>query len=248
MDLAGKTVVVTGSAKGIGKAIALAFARENANVVVSDLSEADCAQTVSEAQAAGSKAIAVKCDISNPADAKNLVERAAKEFGSVDVLVNNAGIYPYAPFLQMTEAQWDKVMSINLKGTFLCSQAAAQQMVKQGKGGRIINLTSIAASVGFQALSHYCASKGGIVAFTRALALELAPSGITVNAIAPGPVDTPGTNLSASSKEQLEQTLAAIPLHRVGQPEDIALAAVFLAKSDNTTGSVVTSDGGWTAQ
>jgi 3-oxoacyl-[acyl-carrier protein] reductase len=248
MDLKGKTAIVTGSAKGIGKAIALAFAREGCNVVVSDVSEADCAQAVGEAEALGAGAVGVKCDVSVPADAKALVEKAVAAFGSVDVLVNNAGIYPYAPFLDMTEAQWDKVITINLKGTFLCSQAAARQMAKQGRGGRIINIASIAASVGFPALSHYCASKGGIAAFTRALALELGPQNITVNAIAPGPVDTPGTNLSATSKEQLEQTIAAIPLKRIGRPEDIADAAVFLAKSDNATGSVLTSDGGWTAQ
>ena len=159
-------------------------------------------------------------------------------------MVNNAGIFPFVPFKDMKESDWDKVLDINLKSVFLCSQEAAKVMPE---GGRIVSISSIASFVGFEGLVHYCASKGGINSMVRALALEFAPKKITVNAIAPGAIDTPGANVG-SNEEVKKQTIAMIPLARMGQPEDIANAVVFLAsdKADYITGQTIIVDGGWT--
>ena len=156
--------------------------------------------------------------------------------------MNNAGIYPFKAFEQMTEQDWDKVMSVNAKSVFLCSQSAAKEM-KQG--GKIVDISSIASFVGFEGLTHYCASKGAINATIRAMALELAPKKINVNAVAPGAIDTPGAK---SPAEQQKQTISIIPWQRMGQPEDIANAVVFLAsdRADYITGQVLIVDGGWT--
>jgi 3-oxoacyl-[acyl-carrier protein] reductase len=162
----------------------------------------------------------------------------------LDILVNNAGIFPFVPFTQMKESDWDRVMNVNLKSMFLCSQAALKFMKE---GGKIVNISSIAAFVGFDGLTHYCASKGGVSSFTRALALELAPKKINVNAIAPGAIDTPGA-MGAVNEDVKKQTIAAIPWGRMGMPEDIANAIVFLTseKSNYITGQTIIVDGGWT--
>ncbi|MDP3052426.1 MAG: SDR family NAD(P)-dependent oxidoreductase, partial [bacterium] len=172
----------------------------------------------------------------------NLIKKAVEKFGKLDILVNNAGIFPFTPFLKMTEADWDKVLNVNLKSVFMCSQAAAEIMKD---GGKIISISSIAAFVGFEGLTHYCASKGGVSAFTRALALELASKKINVNAIAPGAIDTPG---AASNDEAKKQTIVVIPWQRMGLPEDIANAVVFLAsdRADYITGQTIVVDGGYT--
>ncbi|PIN98781.1 MAG: hypothetical protein COT90_02670 [Candidatus Diapherotrites archaeon CG10_big_fil_rev_8_21_14_0_10_31_34] len=241
-----KTIVVTGSAKGIGKEIALQFGKEKANVVVSDLSKEDCIKTVKEILSFGGKAISVKCDVSDKIQVKALIGSAVKEFNSIDVLVNNAGIYPFASFQEMTEKQWDKVIDINLKGTFLCSREAAKQMIKQGKGGKIINISSVAGILGFCSLAHYCASKGGVNAFTRALALELAQFKINVNAVGPGPIKTPG--IGNLDEKILKGIIDSVPWGRIGEPADIANAILFLAsdKADFITGQVLEVDGGMT--
>lgn len=239
-----KTAIVTGSRRGIGKGIAIALAKEGCNIVVSDIDQKDCEAAAEELKEFGVKAIGVKCDVSNKSEVEKLFEKTKEKFGKVDILVNNAGIYPFVPFMQMQEADWDKVIGVNLKSVFLCSQEAAKVMPE---GGRIINISSIASFVGFEGLVHYCASKGGINSMVRALALELAPKKITVNAIAPGSVDTPGANV-ASNDETKKQTIAMIPLARMGQPEDIANAVVFLAsdKAEYITGQTIIVDGGWT--
>jgi 3-oxoacyl-[acyl-carrier protein] reductase len=236
-----KTVIVTGAGKGIGKGIALAFAKEKYNVVVSDVDMEACQETAEEI---GANSLAVKCDVSNKADVDNLINEASKKFKNIDVLVNNAGIYPFVTFDKMTEKDWDKVLDVNLKSIFLTSKAVLRAM---SSGGRIINISSIASLVGFEGLVHYCASKGGINGMIRALALELAPKKITVNAVAPGAIDTPGAT-SAMDEKTRKQTIALIPWARYGMPEDIANAVVFLAseKSDYITGQVITVDGGWT--
>ena len=241
IDLSGKVAIVTGARQGIGKGIALELAKSKAKVVVADLVKEDCEKVVSEIKKLGGEGLAVKCDVSSKKDVDAMISDTLKKFKKIDILVNNAGIYPFKPFLEMTEAEWDKVMSINLKSVFLCSQAAAKVMKE---GGRIVSITSIASLVGFPSLVHYCASKGGISAFTRALAMELVSKRINVNAIAPGAVETPGTGKFGP------EMLAAIPSKTAGLPEDIAWLACFLVSDEarNITGQVFVSDGGWTAQ
>lgn len=242
METKNKTAVVTGAGKGIGKGIAIALAKEGYNIVVSDIIQEDGEKVVAELKAMGANAIALKCDVSNKSEVENLFAEIIKVFGNVDVLVNNAGIFPFVPFAKMEESDWDKVMNVNLKSIYLCSHEALKTM---SEGGRIINISSIASFVGFEGLVHYCASKGGVNGMIRALALELAPKKITVNAVAPGAIDTPGAK---STEEMQKQTVAAIPLKRMGQPEDIANAVVFLAKDESRyiTGQVIVVDGGWT--
>ena len=247
MKLKDKVAIITGAGQGIGKEIALAFAREGAKVVVTDITgkEKEVAEEIKKMER---EAIAVKVDVSKMEDAKKMAEEALKSFGRIDILVNNAGIYPFKPFVEMTESDWDKVINVNLKGTFNCTKAVVETMIKQ-KYGKIINITSIAGTVvGFPQLTHYCASKAGITGFTRALALELAPYGINVNAIAPGPIETPGTMVLG--KEAYENFKKLIPIGRWGKPEDIASLAVFLAsdESSNITGQVIVSDGGYAVQ
>lgn len=239
-----KTAIVTGAGRGIGQGIAKALAEAGYRVVVSDINQSEAEQVAAELKAIGAEAMAAKCDVSNGVEVEQLFAVAVKEFGGVDVLVNNAGIYPFKPFIQMSEADWDKVININLKSVFLCSQEAAKILPD---GGRIINISSVASLVGFAGLTHYCASKGGVNAFIRALALELAPRKITVNAVAPGSITTPGAS-QPGNEDLVKQTLTQIPLARMGEPADIANAVVFLAseKSSYITGQVLVVDGGWT--
>jgi len=239
MTLSNKVAIVTGSTLGIGKGIAEKLIKEGAKVVFSDINGND-----SSVSGFGENAIFVKCDVSKMKEVENLINKAVTRFGQLDILVNNAGIYPFVPFAKMTEADWDKVMSVNLKSVFLCSQAAAKVMPE---GARIINISSIASFVGFSGLVHYCASKGGVSGMIRALALELADRKITVNAVAPGAIETPGAN-KGSTDESKKQTIAMIPLSRMGQPEDIAGAVAFLASDQASyiTGQTIIVDGGWT--
>jgi NAD(P)-dependent dehydrogenase (short-subunit alcohol dehydrogenase family) len=248
MKLNNKIAIVTGARRGMGRAITLALAREGANVVVSDISQEDCQKVVDEIEKLGRKGLALKCDVSSHNDVENMVKRTVAEFGRVDILVNNAGIISYKPFLELTDEDWDKILNVNLKGQFLCARAAARVMVKN-KWGRIINIASISSGgcgIAFPLIAHYTASKGGVVALTEALALELTPQGINVNAICPGAIDT---DMAKGVKEggQLAQVLARIPKGRLGQPEDIASLAVFLAseESDYISGAAIVIDGGW---
>jgi NAD(P)-dependent dehydrogenase (short-subunit alcohol dehydrogenase family) len=243
MSLKNKIAIVTGSRRGIGLGIAEELAREGCNIVISDISQQDCEATAKEIKKMGVEAIGVACDVSKKSDVENLIKKTVEKFGKLDILVNNAGIYPFKPFLEMKEEDWDKVININLKSNFLCSQEAAKHM---SEGGRIISISSVASLIGFEGLAHYCASKGGINGFVRAAALELAPKKITVNAVAPGAINTPGA--SGGSEEQTKQTIAMIPAARMGLPADIANAVAFLAseKSDYITGQVIVVDGGWT--
>ena len=241
MMLKNKVAVVTGARQGIGLGIALALAKEGCNVVVSDLE--NCETALEQVKKEGVLGLAIKCDVSKKQEVESLFEQAKKEFGKVDILINNAGIFPFIAFDKMTESDWDKVIDVNLKSIFLCSKEALNIMPD---GGRIINISSIAGFVGFEGLTHYCASKGAINSFVRALALEVASKKITVNAVAPGAIETPGASMG--SDEQKQQTIKAIPLNRMGQPQDIANAVVFLASNnaDYITGQTIIVDGGWT--
>ena len=234
-----KTAIVTGAAKGIGYGIALALAKEKAAVILADLDEgANYSSAVEIEKSTGSRTFAVKCDVSKKEDVDDLINTAVEKFGGLDILVNNAGIFPFKPFLEMTEADWDRVLDVNLKSAFLLSQAAAKTMPA---GGKIVNISSIASLVGFEGLTHYCASKGGMNGMIRAMALELAPKKINVNAVAPGAIQTPGAGGAISG-----EILKLIPWQRVGQPEDIANAAVFLLSdaSGFITGASLVVDGG----
>jgi NAD(P)-dependent dehydrogenase (short-subunit alcohol dehydrogenase family) len=248
MKLDNRTAIVTGSRRGIGRAIALALAKEGANVVVSDISQEDCEKVVNEIKGLGRRGLALKCDVTSRADVEVMVTRTVAEFGKLDILVNNAGIIAFKPFLELTDEDWDNLMNVNLRGQFLCAQVAAKEMMKN-KWGRIINIASISSGgcgIAFPLVAHYTASKGGVIALTEALALELTSQGINVNAICPGAIDTDMAKGVKDSGE-LERVLIRIPKGRLGQPEDIANLAVFLAseESDYISGAAIVIDGGW---
>lgn len=249
--LGGKAAIVTGSDRGIGKGIALALAKEGCRVVVNSYRESeDSKKTVDEIKKLGSDAIFVKANVIREVDVKSLVGKAVEKFGRLDIMVNNAGILVGGTVETLTEQDWNKQMDVNLKGVFFSTKYAVLQMKKQGKGGRIINISSIAGIVGFPGISAYCASKGGVTEFTREVALDCAKYGITVNAINPGVIVTEMTKGmledNATNKTLLENT----PVGRFGQPEDIGNAAVFLALDESSfiTGHNLVVDGGWTAR
>lgn len=248
MKLKNKIAIVTGAGQGIGKGIALALAKEGAKVVVSDISEG-VNDVVKEIEALGSQALAIKADVSNNQQTEEMAKETIKKFGRIDILVNNAGIFPFKGFLDMKEEDWDRVLNINLKGVFNCTKAVTPTMAKQ-KYGKIINISSIAGTrVGYVGLTHYCASKAGIAGLTKALALELAPFKINVNAIAPGAIDTPGIT-SAMDEQTRKDFTETVPLKRFGLPEDIANLVVFLASDESSyvTGECIVVDGGLTIQ
>lgn len=248
-NLTGRVAIVTGARRGMGRTHSLTLAKAGAKVVVADISLEECENVVKEIEKEGGEAIAVKCDISSKKEVEEMVKKTVEKFGKVDILVNNAGICPFKPFLELTEEDWDKVLDINLKGYFLCSQAAAKEMAKQ-KSGVIVNIASVAMGqqgVGFPNIVHYCASKGGIVAMTEALAVEMAPYNIRVNAISPGAIETPMMDSIKSDPKSLEGILARVPLRRVGQPQEISNMVLFLASDEASymTGATVVIDGGW---
>lgn len=251
-DLTNKVAVVTGSRRGIGKGIAKALSQAGANVTVSDIDLAETQITADEiAKETGKEILAVKCDVTQKNEVEEMVAQTVTKFGKLDILVNNAGIAPFKAFLEMTEEDWDKVLDINLKGQFLCAQAAAKEMVKNN-WGRIINIASIASGqvgTGFPQIAHYCASKGGVTAMTEALADELTPMGINVNAIGPGMIETAMTEGILADEQTSKAYLARIPKGRFGKPEDIGYLAVYLAsdEADYITGATIFIDGGWLA-
>jgi len=238
--LQGKTAVVTGAAKGIGKAIALAFAKEGCNIVLNYHSSLDD-ETVQEIEACGVTCMPVQGDVSDFAFAADMMKKVKKELGSVDILVNNAGITKDMLLMRMTEEQFDSVIQTNLKGTFNMTRHASSIMLKQ-RSGAIINMSSVVGVMGNVGQANYAASKAGIIGLTKSTAKELAARGVTCNAIAPGFVETDMT--AALSEDLQKQMLETIPLKRYGQVDDIAQAAVFLAKNTYITGQVLHVDGG----
>jgi 3-oxoacyl-[acyl-carrier protein] reductase len=224
LSLQGRTALVTGAATGIGRAIAILFAQAGARVVVNHLGQAEAALAVMQAiQRDGGEALAIDADVSR-ADA---VRRLAAEAGEVHILVNNAGIIQEKPFLDTTEADWDRMLGVDLKSVFLTSRAVLPGMVARGSGA-IVNLASDLGILGRERYAPYCAAKAGVIGLTRSLAREFAPQGIRVNAIAPGPVNTAMVSLEHMSPGWIEKELA-IPQHRVAEPEEIAATALFLA-------------------
>lgn len=243
--LENKVCIVTGAAKGIGEAIAERFASEGANVIVTDLNEEGMTAVVNAIKAKGGSAVAIKTDVSQEEEVVALFEHVRAEYGRVDVLVNNAGlISPMKHILEADKAWWDMIIGVNLTGTFLCCHKAALIMAKQGSGS-IINMSSGGATKAHRAFVAYDATKGGIEAMTRALALDLGPYGVRINSLIPGSIDTTGLSL-----DDRKMRGANVPLERIGEPFDMTGAAVFLASedSDYITGQRFVVDGGMLAQ
>jgi len=252
MRLEGKVAVITGSATGIGLATAQVMAREGASVVIDyiegEQDEAD--KRARQIEQSGGKAIAVQADVSKQEDVQNLVDRAVAAFGRLDIMVNNAGMEQQKPFLEMPLDVWNKVIAVDLTGPWLGSQIAARQMVKQGDGGRIINISSVHEDMPMPTNAPYCAAKGGLRMLMRTIAVELAPHKITVNNIGPGAIDTPLDKPTKEDPAKMKKLLAEIPLDRMGQPEEVAELALYLASdaAAYVTGSTYFIDSGMLRQ
>ncbi len=236
----------------MGKADAIALAKQGAKVVVTDIDQAECQLVVDEIISQGGQAVAFKMDVSDRVGIDRIFDETIKQFGRLDILINNAGVYSPKPALELTEDEWDKTININLKGQFLCAQRAAKEMAKN-KWGRIINIASIASGqvgIGINGGAHYTATKGGIIGMSETMAVEWASLGITVNVIGPGAIDTPMSRSVKMSREEFQNFLdVSIPLKRIGRPEEVAAAVVFLASEEASyiTGTTLFVDGGWLA-
>lgn len=249
MRLANKIALVTGAGSGIGRGIAHRFAAEGAFLVLSDIADAGLQETVAMIEEAGGRSVSVVGDVAVRADAERMVEAAATHWGRLDIAVNNAGITGsrQATLAHLTpDEEWERVMAVNVSGVFRVASAALRQMLEQGSG-TIINIASAAGLVPFPARAAYNASKGAVISFTRALALDYAPNHIRVNAICPGMVETAMTSWRLEIPELRQQVLDMTPWGRIGRPEDIAAAAVYLAsdEADFVTGHMLVIDGGW---
>lgn len=242
-----KVAIVTGGVKGIGLGTVWELSKQGAHVVIADLNQKECNKVAEEVKKEfGTNPIGIKCDMSKLKDISYLVKKTMQTYKKLDILVNNAGIYPNIAMLKTSEKDYDKVMNVNLKGVYFLMKEAANVMQP---GSKVVNISSIASIIGFNGLTHYCATKGALNALSRAAALEFAPNKINVNCVAPGAIDTPGAG--ASLDENAKAAFAqAIPMKRWGKAEDIAYAAAFLASdgADYITGQVLVVDGGWTIQ
>jgi 3-oxoacyl-[acyl-carrier protein] reductase len=245
MRLSGKVALVTGAQQGIGRAIATALARDGADIGINFLDDPAAAESVAgEVRALGRRAFVMKADVTKAAEVEAMVAAVAGALGPPEILVNNAGVFPRSPFLDLSEREWDHVLDVNLKGGFLCAQAVARTLVAARRPGAIVNIASSAVRGDPQGV-HYSSSKAGVVGLTRAMALALAPHGIRVNAIAPGLTDTAQPRYG-NTEEQLAVKAREIPLGRMAQPEEIARVAVFLSTSDAAwiTGELIHVNGG----
>jgi len=246
MRLQGKVAIITGAARGIGRAIALRFGQEGAHVAIVDVREAEGRETVHLIETAGGQAMFVRVDVSDSAQVREMVDAVLAKWDQIDILVNDAGICPFEDFLEMPEALWDRVLDVNLKGYFLVSQAVAKTMVERGIRGRIIAVSSISAEFGGSSQAHYCASKAGINLLVKSMAISLGPHGITVNAVLPGTVETAINRDALADPSMRDYWAKRTPLGRLGQPDDIAGPALFFATDDSAwcTGALLVVDGG----
>src|SRR6478672_3773333 len=247
MRFQNEVAIVTGAGRGIGEAIAAAIAAEGASVVVADIDGASARRVADEIVAGGGRAIPIQADVTEPAQVDSLIAGTLAHWGRLDVLVNNAGIGSNKPFLETTLEEWELQLRVNLTGTFLCGQAAAKAMLKN-QGGRIVNVASISGQRGGQGRAAYGASKAGVILLTKVMAVELAPLGVRVNAVSPGPVDTDqsrGTHTPSTRRAYYDR----IPVRRYGEREEIAAAVLFLAARESSfvTGHVLNVDGGFNA-
>jgi glucose 1-dehydrogenase len=249
--LEGKVAIVTGAATGIGREIAFHFARNGAAVAVDYVDKPDKANVVvADIEKSGGRAIAVQADVSKPDQVQNLFAKTVETYGRVDILVNNAGIEKEVPFWEVPFELWSNVIAVDLTGPFLCAQAAAKQMISQGDGGRIINISSVHEDMPMPTNLPYCAAKGGLRMLMRTAAVELAPHKVTVNNIGPGAIDTPLDKPTKDDPKKMKTLLGEIPLNRMGQPEEVAELALFLASKAAAyiTGSTYFIDGGMLRQ
>jgi len=253
MRLPGKVVIITGAGAGIGRATALLFAKEGAQVMVADCDREGGQETVNLIKEEGGAAIFVQVDVSKAADVKKMVMTTVERYGRLDILINNAGIYAQADVVEATEEQWDRILDINLKGVFLCSKYSIPEMIKGG-GGSIVNIGSEAGMVGIKNQVAYNVSKSGVIALTKSMAIDFAAYNIRVNCVCPGTTETPLVKAAverspdpAAARRALEQVR---PANRLGRPEEIAAGILYLASDDSpyATGSILSIDGGYTAQ
>ncbi|MFD2922303.1 SDR family NAD(P)-dependent oxidoreductase [Halobacillus naozhouensis] len=247
-DLENKSVVVTGGSKGIGKSIALAFAEHGSKVLIVGRNETDLLQTVNELKQHNPDCSYISADLTNVDEIRQMIDQAVSRMGSLDVLVNNAGVNITKPALEITEENWDQVLDINLKASFFCSQKAAEYMVPNGEG-KIINIASQMAFVGYWNRASYCSSKGGMVQLTKALAVEWAEHHVNVNAVAPTFIETELTEKMFEDKAFEKDVYSRIPLGKLADPKDVAGAVLYLSSnvSKFITGDTIKVDGGWTA-
>lgn len=249
MRLKNKIALVTGSSQGIGRAIAVRFAEEGADVVINyNRTQKGAEEALREVEAAGRRGLIVQADLGKVEDIRRLVNTAIQHFGRLDVLVNNAGIETHAPFWEVKEEDYDKVLNVNLKGVFFAAQEMVRHLMVTKRRGKIVNISSVHEDLPFPNFAAYCASKGGLKMLMRNLSVELGPLGININNIAPGAIETPINTKLLNDPQKLGALLGQIPLSRLGQPGDVASLAVFLAsdEADYVTGSTFFVDGGLT--
>jgi len=248
-NLEGRVAIVTGARRGMGRTHCFALADAGAKVIVSDINNSESELVVDEIRERGGEACAIECDISKKEEVDNLIKKTKEIYERIDILVNNAGVVDFKNFFDIQEEDWDRILNINLKGYFFCSQAVAEVM-KEGGGGSIVNIGSIAMGqngVGFPNTVPYVSSKGGIAGMTEAMAVDLATYNIRVNLIAPGVIETPMIDIIKENEEATKQIISRLPLKRFGKPEEVSTVVLFLASdaSSYMTGSVINVDGGW---
>jgi glucose 1-dehydrogenase len=247
MKLKGKVALVTGSSQGIGQAIAVRLAQEGANIVINYRSNPEGAkETLSKIEAKGRSGSIIQADLGNVSEVRRLIASGIEDFGKLDILVNNSGIEKYASFWEVTEVDYDSVLNVNLKGAFFATQAIVDHLIKTKRPGKIINISSVHEELPFPHFTAYCVSKGGMKMMMRNLAVELGRSGITINNVAPGAIETPINKNLLNNPEKLTSLLQNIPLARLGKPEDVASLVAFLASpdADYITGTTLFVDGG----